>query len=160
MTTARIRPISSSDFAPFGTLVSIGEGDGGRFDFSNVLENNRLGAKLRVCLVSLKPCELPLEVDRMERHEYSSQTFIPRSCESYVVLVAPPDARGGPDSSQLQAFHVPGNVGINYRANVWHHPMTVLGAPAEFMVIMYADGSDLDEEFVCLAARRSVAPAA
>jgi ureidoglycolate lyase len=54
-----------------------------------------------------------------------------------------------------RAFAVPGDTGISYGADVWHHPMAVLDRPACFAVVMWRDGStndietvSLDEEFV------------
>ena len=34
--------------------------------------------------------------------------------------------------------------------NVWHHPNTVFGAPAQFAVFMWRDGGKGDEEFFTL----------
>ena len=40
--------------------------------------------------------------------------------------------------------------GVTYKADTWHHPLTVLDRPAAFAVFMWLDGSKGDEEFVTL----------
>jgi len=87
----------------------------------------------------------------MERHEFSSQSFVPIDVSRYIVVVAPRAADGGPDAEAARAFLVPGDVGITYHVDIWHHPMTILDRPARFAVFMWRDGSTGDEEFVQLA---------
>ena len=70
----------------------------------------------------------------MERHIFSSQAFVPYDCESYLVLVAPHGANDRPDVSGIRAFRVPGNVGINYRADTWHHPLTALDEAPHYLI--------------------------
>ena len=90
---------------------------------------------------------MPLRVTQMERHEFSSQSFVPLDVSRYVILAAPMAARGGPDVENVRAFVVPGNIGITYYINVWHHPMVVLDRPGRFAVVMFRDGGPQDEEF-------------
>jgi ureidoglycolate lyase len=75
---------------------------------------------------------------------------VPYDCESYLVLVAPHGANDRPDVSGIRAFRVPGNVGVNYRADTWHHPLTALDGPARFVVLTFVDGTETDEQFVPL----------
>jgi ureidoglycolate lyase len=86
----------------------------------------------------------------MARHEFSSQSFIPMDVSRYLIVVAPHLPAGTPDTRQARAFIVPGDVGITYGADVWHHPIAVLDRPGRFAIVMWADGSDRDEEFVKL----------
>jgi ureidoglycolate lyase len=83
----------------------------------------------------------------MERHEFSSQTFLPLRVARYLVIVAPNTPDDGPNLSQVCAFVASGRQGVTYRANVWHHGLTVLDSPGEFAVLMWCDGTDRDEEF-------------
>ena len=50
----------------------------------------------------------------------------------------------------MRAFRVPGNVGVNYLAGTWHHPLTALERPASFVVLTFIDGGPDDEQFVKL----------
>jgi ureidoglycolate lyase len=91
---------------------------------------------------------LPLEVTSLERHEFSSQTFVTIDASRWLIVVCPHAAAGGPDAAKAAAFIASGNQGVTYRANTWHHSLTVLDRPARFAVFMWRDGTAGDEEFV------------
>jgi ureidoglycolate lyase len=97
-----------------------------------------------------RPRELPLTATQMERHVHSSQTFIPQDCASYFVMVAPHGLDGLPDPAAIRAFRVPGDVGVHYFADTWHHPLTALERPGSFVVLTFVDGGPGDEQFVDL----------
>jgi ureidoglycolate lyase len=88
----------------------------------------------------------------MERHEFSSQSFLPLDVSRWIVVVAPSGTDGGPDPSRAVAFLVGPSQGVTYDANTWHHPLTILDWPARFAVVMWRDGTRTDEEFRTLAA--------
>ncbi|GAA6012194.1 hypothetical protein JCM10207_002755 [Rhodosporidiobolus poonsookiae] len=70
------------------------------------------------------------EVKVLERHEFSSQAFVPMGGEGagrYLVLVALAGADGAPDLSTLRAFLASPAQGISYHPNVWHHPLLPVG---------------------------------
>lgn len=138
-------------FAPFGDLVA-SPNSLPNIDFSGALDNQRAGASAVLYTTIVEPVALPQAIDKMERHRFSSQTFLPLDASRYLVCVAPHDGNGAPDATLLQAFIVPAGVGITYRANVWHHPMMALDRKASFAVVMWRDGSDGDEEFIALPA--------
>ena len=104
----------------------------------------------RLSLTTVVPKSLPLTAVEMERHAYSSQAFVPVDCDSYLVLVAEHGADDLPDSATLRAFRVPGDVGINYAADTWHHPLSALTREARFVVLTFIDGTQTDEQFVPL----------
>jgi ureidoglycolate lyase len=68
----------------------------------------------------------------MERHPLGSQAFLPLGAVSYLVVVAP---AGEFDASKLRAFFSRGWQGVNYARGVWHHPLIVLDATADFIVV-------------------------
>jgi ureidoglycolate lyase len=143
-------PITTEAFAPFGVLLERPGGFGRRY-FDEGLGNLRAGAWASLSVAVIEPVgALPLDAVRMERHEFSSQSFIPMDAARYLVLVAPHAADGAPDAGRARAFTVDGGTGITYRANVWHHPMVVLDRPATFAIIMWRDGGTADEEFAAL----------
>ena len=45
---------------------------------------------------------------------------------------------------QLRAFRCGPGVGINYRRDVWHHPILALDGPADFAMLAWEDGSPQD----------------
>jgi ureidoglycolate lyase len=152
MLRVRCLPLTAEAFAPFGEVIER-PADYGRVYFSEALANGCEHAKPSLSIAHLSPFEASmLEAIRMERHEFSSQSFVPIDVARYLVIVAPHGPDGKPDSARLQAFLARGDQGVTYGMNVWHHPMTVLDRPGKFAVFMWLAGGDGDEEFVDLPA--------
>ena len=151
MKTITLEPITEAAFAPFGQLLKSPPTSGPRLELIEALQNLRPSAQPRLSLATVAPKQLPLTAVEMERHVYSSQAFVPLDCAAYLVLVAEHGAGDGPDTATLRAFRVPGDVGINYAANTWHHPLSALERDARFAVLTFIDGTDTDEQFVPLA---------
>ncbi|KAL1902868.1 hypothetical protein Sste5346_000779 [Sporothrix stenoceras] len=88
----------------------------------------------------------------LERHPYTTQTFVPLSTQSavdtrYLVIVAPTvqDAarNNPPDVRGLRAFIARGDQAVTYGAATWHAPMAALGAAGTslpFFVFQFANG--------------------
>lgn len=150
MPVIKLEPMTAEAFAPFGQLLPAREVGDGRVELIEELQNLRTTAKPRLSLAAVEPKALPLTAVELERHIFSSQAFVPYDCESYLVLVAPHGANDRPDVSGIRAFRVPGNVGVNYRADTWHHPLTALDGPARFVVLTFVEGTETDEQFVPL----------
>lgn len=143
-----VEPLAADSFAPYGEVLTAPEGAGRNF-FEGALSNLRPGAWPSVSLSRrLEVASLPLVPRQMERHAFSSQSFIPIETGRWLVVVAPHLARGGPDVTKLRAFVAGPDQGVTYGANVWHHPLTILDRPATFAVVMWRDGTMADEEFV------------
>ena len=101
------------------------------------------------CLMTNRPpTPLPLQANLLERHEFSSQTFLPLEAGRVLIVVAPHAASGGPDVKRAQAFLASARQGFTYRPNTWHHGLTVLDRPARMAVFMWCDGTAADEQFV------------
>ena len=109
-------------------------------------------------------------VNVLERHPYTTQTFIPLGLSQsvafesrYLVIVAPslppspadeglpiPSAvrgrsplpgRGLPDLRRIRAFMAKGSQAVTYGAGTWHAPMVVIGQkPVDFVVVQFANG--------------------
>lgn len=146
----RIEPITAEAFAPFGVLLPPRQPGQGRQELIEDLQNTRGSARPRLSVAALAPKPLPLTAVEMERHVHSSQAFVPTDCASFLVLVAPHGADGRPNLAGLRAFRVPGDTGINYKADTWHHPLTALERVGRFIVLTFVDGTASDEEFVPL----------
>lgn len=141
-------PLSQAAFAAFGDVIDV-PAEPGRKYYEEALGNLRPAARPSLS-VSLRPetADRPLRAELLERHEFSSQTFMPLDVERWLVVVAPHAAAGGPDVAQVRAFIATGRQGVTYRPDTWHHGLTVLDRPGRFAVFMWRDGSAGDEEFV------------
>jgi ureidoglycolate lyase len=141
------QPLTKEAFAPYGDVIDL-PSQAGRTYYEDALGNLRPDARPSLS-VSLKPetPDRPLTAELLERHEFSSQTFIPVDVARWLVVVAPHAAQGGPDTKAVRAFIATGQQGVTYRPNTWHHGLTTLDRPGRFAVFMWRAGSK-DEEFV------------
>ncbi|KAI9734365.1 MAG: Ureidoglycolate lyase [Cirrosporium novae-zelandiae] len=108
--------------------------------------------------------EMVFPVPILERHPFTTQTFIPIGVSSkdeetrYLVIVAPNTASAvktasgrstpnqPPDLPQLKAFIAHGGQAVTYGAGVWHAPMAVIGkGPIDFVVVQFANGVGLED---------------
>jgi ureidoglycolate lyase len=146
------QPLSEAAFAPYGDVLEAPR-DFGRTYFEKGLQSGRPKAWPSLSVAHVRPlAKLPLEAKVMERHEFSSQSFMPLDVGRWLAVVAPSGADGGPDPSGAVAFLVPPGQGVTYHMGTWHHPITVLDRPARFAVFMWRDGTTTDEEFRTLTA--------
>ena len=147
---------SPESFAPFGAVIERPLEAGERRYYSSWL-----GASSPACAPvfhtnRVQPTALPALVRRMERHPHAAQAFVPLSVDRYVVTVAASDDDGTVDTAQMEAFLVPGHLGVIYRPGVWHAGASVLGREGSFAVLMWRGEADddifVDIEPVTLAA--------
>ncbi|SCU87247.1 LAME_0D09340g1_1 [Lachancea meyersii CBS 8951] len=88
----------------------------------------------------------------LEKHPYSSQTFVPmgRAAKAiaYIVVVALSNEQGEPDLSTLRSFTCKGTQAVTYGAGVWHAPMIVVGPEEylDFSVAIYELGDSTKPE--------------
>jgi ureidoglycolate lyase len=144
------QPLRAERFAPFGDVLEAPP-EPGRCFFGKGLANRRPRATLSLAVVHTPPlAALPLVATRMERHEFSSQSFLALDVARWLVIVAPKTNAGGPDAERAQAFFAGPGQGVTYHADTWHHPLTVLDRPARFAVLIWLENSKTDEEFVTL----------
>ena len=151
--TLPIQPLTKSAFAPFGDLIEadpatmrlINGGTTERFHALGHAEASGEGAEVIISLFRGQPRALPYSVDMMERHPLGSQSFHPLQDRPWLVVVA--DDEGGRPGRPL-VFLARGDQGVNYRANVWHHPLMALGGPSDFLVVdRSGPGDNLEEYF-------------
>ncbi|KAI2640122.1 ureidoglycolate hydrolase [Xylaria nigripes] len=85
----------------------------------------------------------------LERHPFTSQTFIPLTADKskrYLVVVAPGGHR--PDVGRLRAFCASGDQAVMYAAGTWHAPMIALGrddATVDFVVVQFANDVPVED---------------
>jgi ureidoglycolate lyase len=161
--TLDVRPLTKEAFAPFGDVIEK-EGaelrliNGGTTErFHNLAKAEALGdgARVIVNIFRGQPFTLPVDIRMLERHPLGSQAFVPLDRRPFLVVVAE-DEGGRPGLPQ--AFLARGDQGVNYGANVWHHPLIALEAASEFLVVdRDGPGNNLEEHFLSDAGYRIVA---
>lgn len=165
--TVAAKPLTPEAFAPFGDVVSAGlrqgvaanQGTAVRFDWSARLHNSRAQAQPNLAVFRSVAKTLPFEVRLLEKHPCSTQAFLPMICARFLVCVAPTGPDGLPDVRNLQAFLCGPGQGVNYAADVWHHPIIAIDGPAEFAMLAWEDGSAQDcVEYPLAEAVRVVLP--
>ncbi|ANL47916.1 ureidoglycolate lyase [Rhizobium phaseoli] len=148
-----VRPLTRSAFAPFGEVIEadpismrlINGGTTERFHALAAAEVVGEGARVIINLFRGQPRSFPYDVDMMERHPFGSQSFSPVSGRPFLVVVAE-DEHGRPGRPQV--FLARGDQGVNYRRNVWHHPLMALGQASDFLVVdRDGPGNNLEEFF-------------
>ncbi len=138
------RPLDEARFARYGTVVRR-PASPGRTALDGILGSGPPGGRLRASFSRFEPTPLPTRIPRMERHPKSMQLFLPVTGDRYLVVTAL--GTDAPDLDTLQAFVVPGDVGIGYGIGVWHVPMMVLAADATFLVLMHRISPESDENW-------------
>ena len=146
-----IQPLTQEAFAPFGTVIeadpaSIRYINGGTTERYHALaEAEAVGEDARVIINLFRgtPRAFPYAVDMMERHPFGSQSFSPLDDRPWLVVVAE-DVDGKPGKPKV--FRAGGRQGVNYRRNVWHHPLIAVGAVSDFLVVdRLGGGVNLEE---------------
>ena len=151
------RDADPAAFAPFGALVEGPSLHGDRRLYSDWLRPVD-GLALQFHINSVHRSDLPLTLDRIERHPHAAQVFLPLDVSRYLVTVMP-DRDGSPDPAGTLVMILPGTVGVIYRPGTWHTGVTVLDRDARFAVLMWRGAAD-DDVFAPLAPLTISAPAA
>lgn len=137
----KLQKLTRGNFSSFGDVIEtdgaerimINEGTTERFhDLANIDVESDDGHTL-VNIFRGQPRPQPIEIKMMERHPLGSQAFIPLQNKSYLIVVAPFGDRVGPQD--LHAFRAEGHQGVNYKRDLWHHPLLVLENDHDFLVL-------------------------
>ena len=101
------------------------------------------------------PPKRALHLSVLERHPFTTQTFIPMGLDegekenAFLVIVAPTasgTANDDPDITNLRVFLAQGSQAITYNVGVWHSPMVVIGnRTVSFTVVQYMNGNPSDD---------------
>lgn len=140
-----IEPLTAEAFRPFGDVIeasdaarhfTINEGYAERFHDLAHVDVTKRGGRAIVSIFKAKPRMLPMQLILLERHPLGSQAFMPLSQRAYLVVVAPatPNANK-PDATAIRCFRAEPGQGVNYAPGTWHHPLSALDAPCDFLVV-------------------------
>lgn len=151
--TLPVEPLTKEAFAPFGDVIEaadaeqqlINEGTTVRFHDLAAVDVGGEGGHPLISIFRATPRPTPIAIRMMERHPLGSQAFYPLAM--YVWLVVVCEGTAAPDPATLRCFRATGEQGVNYRPNVWHHPLLVL-QPQDFLVVdRGGPGDNLEEHW-------------
>ena len=148
-----VRRLTAEAFALFGQVIQARVAAIGWRARVAALENRRPAAVPHLAVTRLVPTALPVRATALERHPFSSQTFVPTDLSRYLVAVCPSGPDGEPIVERLLALVVDVTLGVNYAPGAWHHPMAILDRPGEYVVLRWYDGSPADTEWRDLPTR-------
>ncbi|MBX9719926.1 MAG: ureidoglycolate lyase [Candidatus Obscuribacterales bacterium] len=147
-------PLSREAYAPYGRIIAADDslphrpanmGTAKRYNHLCNVENLRSNkANINLCVFRVSPLkQLPLEMKLLEKHQFSTQVFMPMSSDAKYLAIVCLGAEQ-PDLSTLAAFIVEGAAGISYFPGVWHYPMTAIDKTIDFSCIVCEDGTKDD----------------
>lgn len=148
-----VQALTAETFSPFGEVIEADPStmrliNGGTTERFHALFSPEIageGARVIVNIFRGQPRAFPYEIGMMERHPLGSQSFSPLSGRPFLVAVSP-DEGGRPGHPHV--FLARPDQGVNYRRNVWHHPLIAVGAVSDFLVVdRDGPGNNLQEYF-------------
>jgi ureidoglycolate lyase len=139
--TLELMPLTHEAFVSFGDVIEYEGRD--FFHINNKMveryhdlarvDTQESGGRTLISWLRANPNTFPSTVKFVERHQLSSQAFIPLDTNPFVVVVAP---RGDTVKvSDLRAFVTNGRQGVNYHRGVWHHVLLVPRRAMQFIVV-------------------------
>lgn len=151
-----VEPLTSEGFAAFGDVIEtrgaenfqINEGTTTRF---HQLATPEAGPDGRAIISIFRGTRRPdpIAIHMLERHPLGSQAFFPLTNDDWLIVVA-----DQPESAALRCFRASGRQGVQYAAGTWHHPLLVLAAEQDFLIVdRDGPGSNLDEVMLEPAAK-------
>ncbi|WP_289115524.1 ureidoglycolate lyase [uncultured Psychrobacter sp.] len=145
------QPLTKADFAPYGSVIERYSEEEQTADNTYEINNGYAvrhhalaasqleGGTVGMSIFRAKKRENPIALSVMEYHPFGTQAFMSMEGQDYVVVVA---KAGTPPQSpdDLAVFYAKSHQGVQYAANVWHHPLLALGRDSDFLVIDRING--------------------
>ena len=141
------KPLNKDTFAPFGAVIEmagaesfpINDGRATRYNDLAIIDVDAENGHPVINIFRAGAWPQPLILHGLERHPLGSQTFYPLQDLPYLIVVG-----GGerPSPDNLHAFLARGDQGVNYRRNIWHHPLLALSDEHDFLVIERGGGDE------------------
>lgn len=146
-------PVDAQAFDPFGVLLS----DAG------IRATHRHGAPgsatcIETLLAPVPPHAGYCDIELLENHALSTQTFFPLDVSRYLVVACPGDEEGRPDIALVRAFIVGGNMAVQYHQGIWHCNMAALDRPGLFVNLVQKNHSADDCTFITVPPFRVTLP--
>ncbi|RXK11823.1 ureidoglycolate hydrolase [Halarcobacter mediterraneus] len=148
------KSLTQEAFKKFGEVVEfenrdskiINNGYAQKFYELCTMDANEKGGRSTLHIYIGKSREFPLHIDMLEKHPFFSQTFMPRSKEPFLCVVALGDEK--PDLSTIEVFVTNGEQGVYYNRGIWHFPLICLKDKEQFIVIDRADNKTEEQKIV------------
>ena len=151
-------PLSREGFSAFGTVIEaenadhylINQGTTTRF---HALATADSGANGRAILSVFRSTRRPgpIDITMLERHPLGTQAFMPLSADDWLIVVAE-----RAQATALRCFLATGAQGVQYNIDTWHHPLLILAAEQDFLVVdRDGPGNNLEEVELDTTARIS-----
>ncbi len=139
-------PLTAAAFAPYGQVVQH-DRNGVLNVVANAFERDESATTPSLNLLRIEQAvDMPLLVDKLERHPHSSQTFLTLEGGRSLVIVCDSAPDGTALPATLRAFVAEANQGVTYRRNVWHRAVSPLVAPNEYAMTMMRHPAGSDTE--------------
>ncbi|WVW84486.1 allantoicase [Kwoniella bestiolae CBS 10118] len=161
--------ITTENFAPFGSIISTTPSASHK-DSESSPDGKTVKHNCLAPIISTYPAEAGaitaisvfratkkvglergrvFDVRLMERHEFTSQAFLPigkaewagKSEEAleaggeFLVIVAENGPDDKPDPKTIKSFILPPNMGLSYAPGVWHHPVLILDSTIDLACV-------------------------
>ena len=158
------QPLTRAAFAAYGDVIEtlgsqhfpINQGTTERYHDLAKIDVAREDGEPLISIFRSQPRPRPIQLELMERHPLGSQAFYPLQEREWLLVVSKAD--NPCDPAGLVAFRATGSQGVNYARGVWHHPLLVLEADSDFLIVdRGGPGDNLNEclfdkdAAVCLA---------
>lgn len=144
-------PLTKANFAPYGSVIeryatseqtadNTYEINNGYAVRHHALAESKLdGGSVGMSIFRAKKRDNPIALSVMEYHPLGTQAFVSMEGQDYIVVVA---KAGTPPKTpnDLAVFYATSHQGVQYDANVWHHPLLALGRDSDFLVIDRING--------------------
>ncbi|WP_293267612.1 ureidoglycolate lyase [Neptunomonas sp.] len=152
MITLTPQPLTAEAFAPFGDVIEtqdrdfflINNGSTQRYHQLTTVSLDEQGSAI-ISIFKASALTMPLPIIMLEKHPMGSQAFIPMQDAAFLIVVAPESEFIDP--TKIKAFISHDKQGINYRRNVWHHPILALNDNDDFLVVDRTGPGDNCDEF-------------
>ena len=150
MITLTPEPITPEAFAPFGTLLQregaesylINDGTTRRFNALSQVDAGPDGTVIASIFHGARR-PAPIAIGMLERHPLGDQVFFPLGGGDWLIVVA---EGTHPTGHNCRCFRASADQGVRYARGVWHHPLLVLDATQDFLVLdREGPGTNLEE---------------
>jgi ureidoglycolate lyase len=139
--------LTKSVFAPYGDVIEmagaehfpINQGAAIRYHDLAIVDVDAEGGHPLISIFRASASPHPVILKGLERHPLGSQAFYPLQDLPYLVAVA---EGSNPGPEDLRVFLARGDQGVNYRRNIWHHPLLALSEQHDFLVVDRGGGHD------------------
>jgi len=153
----KVKSLSSKSFAPYGTIIGSKESkptfSNSELDLWFGIDDIKLNSGIaQICWLEVKS-RRPFICDKLECHMNCSETLIPMSGQSILVVglsKGKPSYDSLPDVKSIEAFFIDGTKGVNLKPEVWHWLPYPLSERANFALVLKKDTPEEDLRIIDL----------